>query len=97
MKVEGWEEKTIKEAEKIISNIMRRATYSGHDIHRGWKAVNTGCIELTFILMEPGHDHLISEKLPNLCRDTGVINIQVDGDNVYAKESTKADVSSNLY
>lgn len=95
MKVEGWEEKTIEEVEKIITNIMRRATYSGHDIHRSLKAVITGCIELTFILVEPGH--LISEKLPNLCRYTGVINIQVDGDNVYAKESTKADVSNNLY
>ena len=51
VEVEGWEDKTIEQAEKTVVNIMRRATY-GQNVRLGWKGVITGSLKLTFILIE---------------------------------------------
>lgn len=78
MEVEGWEDKTIEEAEKAILNILRRASYN---VPVGWKSVTPGSLVLTFILMESVE---LSKFKEGICKGTGVTNIQFEGDNVYS-------------
>ena len=89
MKFEGWEDKTIEEAEKAAMKILQRATYSDREIRIGLKRVNPGCIELVFILLESIdlYTHFL-ERLPEVCKGNGVIKIQVDGDDVYCDDNT---------
>ena len=81
--VEGWEDNsyiiyTLKEVENRAMNIVRKATYNGGThISLGWKEVTTGCIELTFILLESVK--FIPEKLAML-EDSEVVSVQVNGD-----------------
>ena len=78
LKVEGWENKTIGEAEKNVVNMIIRDEYSGHDTILGLGAVNAGCIELTFVLVE-----FINIKFEVVKSTTGVKHIQLDGDILY--------------
>ena len=94
IKAEGWEEKTIEEAEKIVMNIIYKAAYRRQDIQLGLKRADPGCIELTFVLMEFVKIH--SEKLPSCCKDTGAVNIQVDGETVYSKCHIKPEVKLRI-
>ena len=94
IKAEGWEEKTIEEAEKIVMNIIYKAAYRRQDIQLGLKRADPGCIELTFVLMEFVKIH--SEKLPSCCKDTGAANIQVDGETVYSKCHIKPEVKLRI-
>ena len=85
MTVEGWEDITINDAEKKSMNILRRAMYrSSCNIPLGWKAVKPGSIKLVFILTEPIDLKMIgsTEELLLACKESRVINIQVDGDTI---------------
>ena len=90
LKVEGWETKTIEEVEKNTMNVIRRATYNGLSVGLGWKGVNIGSVKLIFILMEP--IDLSSDMLCDICTGTGVINIQIDGVDVYDKGHSRLEV-----
>ena len=94
VKVEGWEDKTMEEAEKMMVNLMREATH-GQSVHLGWKKVTPGSLNMTFIFTES--IKIGAEIIPIDLKKSGVMSVQIDGDSVYAKESTKADVSNNLY
>ena len=90
MEVEGWEDKTILEVETSVMNIMRRAAYK---TLLGWKRVNPGSIKVTFILL----DYINRpEWLTIICKDYGIIGIQIDQDISYTKDRTKVIlISSN--
>ena len=82
MEVEGWEGKTIEEAEKAVGNIMRCAAY-GHHLPLGWKGVEPGSMKLTLILLE-SIKITSNVSLDAICtKYTGVINIELDGDLLY--------------
>ena len=84
MVTEGWEGKTILDAEKAAMNIIRQATYNGNNIPIGWKAVNPGSIELVFILSKPITSEFYSmDHLHDICKDSGVRNVQIDGSVIY--------------
>ena len=76
VEVEGWEDKTIEQAEKAVVNIMRRATY-GQNVRLGWKGVITGSLKLTFILMES--IKIGEETTPEAFKKSGVMSVQFDG------------------
>ena len=82
MKIEGWENKTIKEAENSTINVMRQAVYRDQNIRLGWKGVNTGCIMMMFILVESAV--LNKDVLAEGWNDTGIISVQLDEDNVFS-------------
>ena len=89
VEVEGWEDKTIEQAEKSVVNIMRRATY-GHNVRLGWKGAVPGSMKLTFILMES-----IKISADNISEDfkkSGVMSVQFDGDVLYRDEDTELKV-----
>ena len=88
--VEGWEDKTIKEAERSVANILGRATCT-NKVGVGWKKTLSGSMKLTFILTE-----LIwidSKKLPRYCVYNGVLSIKCDGELLYSKHSMKLDAN----
>ena len=87
IEVEGWEDKTIEEVENIAMNVVRRATYGGQTVRLGWKEVNTGSIKLTFIFMESVE--LSRETLGNMCKNNGIVSIQVDGETVSSEDQTE--------
>ena len=89
MVVEGWEDNTIQEVEYRAVNIVRQAAYSSPHISLGWKGVNPGSINLTFILMESVK--FIPQKL---LEDNGVVSVQVDGGRHHSKESIKVNSTS---
>ena len=89
VEVEGWEDKTIEQAEKTVVNIMRRATY-GQIVHLGWKGVVPGSMKLTFILMESVK--IGKETTPEDYRKSGVMRVQLDGDVLYRDEDTEVKV-----
>ena len=89
MEVEGWEDKTIQEVESSVINTMRQATYSGHAVSLGLKKVNIGSITLTFIIMESVELNVNNEKLPEVCKDEGIVSIQIDGENLLSNDQTK--------
>ena len=67
-------------------NMLRRATYNGHNIPIGWKAVNPGSIRLVFILMRPiTTDQYSMEIFHDICKDSGpgVRSVQIDGSVLY--------------
>lgn len=90
LKVEGWEDKTIEGAEKNTMNVIRRATYNGLSVGLGWKEVIIGSVKLVFILMEP--IDLSLDVLLETCAGTGVINIQIDGIDVYDRSHSRLEV-----
>ena len=93
MEVEGWEDKTIEEAEKAAMNILYRATNSSQNIHIAWKRVLPGNIKLMFTLMEPINVSAHSkEKLLEVCKDNGVVSIQVDGDDLCSNDILKVNI-----
>ena len=61
MEVEGWENKTVEEAEKLVVNIIRVACRK--DVCLGWKGVIPGSTKLIFILVES--IKISSEKIPH--------------------------------
>ena len=89
MEVKGWEDKTIQEVENNAINIMRRAVCGGQVIGLGWKGVNTGSITLTFIFMESVILDENNEKLAEVCKDEGVVSIQVDGESLLSNDQTE--------
>ena len=85
MEIEGWEDKTIQEVEKRAVNIVRRAASSSSpQVSLGWKGVSPGSIILTFILMEP-----IELTLTKLLKESGIVSILVDGENVFHQDETE--------
>lgn len=87
LKVEGWENKTIDEAEKNAVNMTTRDKYSGHNMKLVLKRVNAGCIELTFVLVES-----IDIKYEVVKLTTGVKLIQLDGEILYRNDVTELKV-----
>ena len=89
LKVKGWEDKTIEEVEQIVVNMIfvPPSTNISQKVCLGLKNVGTGCIRLTFILMES-----TGENLPKVCKENGVISIHIDGTILYKKECTSMKV-----
>ena len=88
MKVKGWEDKTIEEAEIAACNTLQRHEMppaSGHPIHVGYERVSVGCIELTFILLEPIKIAPEITLDPEIKHD-GIISIKLDGDILYTSD-----------
>ena len=83
VEVEGWEDKTIAEAERATLNILRKAAaYSGCI---GWKAVSPGSLKMTFIFLEPIADLKIDQFIET-CKDSGIIRIQIGEGEVYSDD-----------
>ena len=91
MEVEGWEDKTIEQAEKTVVNIMQRATY-GQIVHLGWKGVVPGSLKVTFILVESVK--IGEETTPEDFKKSGVMSVQFDGHVLYRDEDTEVKVRS---
>ena len=91
VEVEGWEDKTIEQAEKTVVNIMRRATYSHNDRLR-WKGVDPGSLKLTFILTES--IKISADNIQEDFKKSGVMSVQFDGDVFYRDEDTELKVRS---
>ena len=87
MKVEGWEDKTIQEAENCAINIIPPAANGGRTVRLGWKVVNPGSIKLTFILIESLK--VDRGKLLEMCKDRAVKHVQIDGEHVYSNGYTE--------
>lgn len=86
MITEGWEDKTILDVEKLTMNMLRRATYNGHKVPIGLKAVDPGSIKLMFILMRPiTTEEYSMEIFHEVCKDNdlGVKSVQLDGSVLY--------------
>ena len=94
MKVEGWEDKTIEEAENCTINIIQPATNGGQTAHLGWKAVNPGCITLTFILIESVQ--VDKQKLFETCKDRVKV-IKIDGNYMYNDGYAESKVRCIMY
>ena len=80
MEVIGWENKTIDEAEKATLNILRKAAYTDGI---GLKAVNPGYLRMTFIFLGPIANLKIEDQFIETCKDSGIIRIQIDEQEVY--------------
>ena len=93
VEVEGWEDKTIEQAEKSVVNIMRRATY-GQNVRLGWKGVITGSLKITFILMES--IKIGEETSQEAYSNYGVMRVQVDGDVLYRDDYIRLKVRLRL-
>ena len=91
VEVEGWEDKTIEQAEKTVVNIMRRATY-GQNVRLGWKGVVPGSLKLTFILTES--IKIGTDNIPEDFKKSGVMSVQFDGDVLYRDEDIELKVRS---
>ena len=98
MITEGWEDKTIFDAEKAVVNILRQATCNSNNIPIGLKAINPGSIELVFILMKPITSELNSKEplIHDIYKDSGVRNVQVDGSIIYDHKYSKVSIAPNL-
>ena len=94
VEVEGWEDKTIEQAEKTVVNIMRRATY-GQSVRLGWKGVITGSLKLTFILLES--IKMGGDSIQEAFMKSGVMSIQVDGDVLYRDDHTEKKVRLKFF
>ena len=95
MEVEGWEDKTIEEAEKAVGNIMRCATYGQH-VSLGWKGVEPGSMKLTFILLE-SIKITPDVSLDAICTKYTVTNIKLDGDILYTDGNNELKVIQNIH
>ena len=86
IKVQGWQEKTINEAEKSVHTLLLRAGYQ--DLKSvGPQCVKQGCIELTYALLESIDAHALSNKeLFDIYETYGIISISVNHDTVYNRE-----------
>ena len=84
VEVEGWEDKTIDEAEKAVVNILRGAT-GGHNVPVAWKAMRPGSMKLVLMLLDSVK--VSSDMLLGTMKYTGVISIEVDGDIIYWNKS----------
>ena len=91
VEVEGWEDKTIEQAEKAVVNIMRRATY-GQNVRLRWKGVVPGSTKLAFILVES--IKISADNIPEAFKKSGVMSVQLDGDVLYRDEDTELKVRS---
>ena len=92
VEVEGWEDKTIEQAEKTVVNIMRRATY-GQNVRLGWKGVITGSLKITFILVES--IKIGEDNMREAFKKGGIMSVQVDGDVLYTENHMGLTVSWN--
>ena len=90
MEVDGWEDKTLAEAEMATMNILRKAAYSGGI---RIKAVNPGSTIMVFIFLEPTTNINIDGFI-EACKDSGVICIQIDEEEVYKSDMICDSVSS---
>ena len=79
MIVEGWEDKTILDAEKSTINILKRSTYGGQNISIGWKAVSPGSIKLVFVVMKSVISaSYSSDELREVFQENGVMKMCID-------------------
>ena len=84
MKVEGWEGKTIEEAERAACNTLRCYVMPpGHDhpIRLGYEKVRGGCVELTYILLES-----MNLRASTCTKHEGVITIELDDNILYSDD-----------
>lgn len=86
LKVRGWQEKNIIDAEKSVCTLLARAGYQDLKLG-GLQIVKQGCIELTYVLLESITTHDLSKKeLFDTYEAYGVLSISVDQDVVYDRE-----------
>lgn len=88
IKVKGWKEKTILDAEKSIRNLFVRHNYqpSVIGIHT-WQSVNPGCMELVLVLLEHIDVNAVARKeLFDECNANGVTSIIINQTTVYYRE-----------
>ena len=86
VKVRGWQEKTIIDAEKSVYTLLARAGYQDPKLG-GLQSVKEGCIELTYVLLESITTHGLSKKeLFDTYEAYGVLSIGVNQDTVYDRE-----------
>ena len=86
MEVEGWEDKTMEEAEKMVLNLMREPTHDTN-VHLGWKKVTTGSLKITFIFTES--IKIGTEIIPEDLKKSGMMSVQIDGDILYSEHQMK--------
>lgn len=89
MKVEGWNEMTIKYVEENTLNLMQRVV-SGQKSRPLLTNVTTGCMKITFILLEPFK--IRADIKPEIFKGDGVLSIQIDGDTLYSHDHTEIQV-----
>ena len=93
VKVEGWEDKTIEEAEMTVKNLIARDKYCDKSLI-GLKNIIPGCLKITFILLET--IKLGLEILQEDFKTNGMISMLVDGDVVYNEDHTEIKVNKQL-
>ena len=86
LKVQGWQEKNIIDAEKSVCTLLARAGYQDPKLG-GLQSVKQGCIDLTYVLLQSITTHDLSKKeLFDTYEEYGVLSISVDQDVVYDRE-----------
>ena len=94
MKVEGWEDKTIEEAEKAACNMLQRHEMPpGYPVRVGYERVKGGCLELTFILLE-SINIALGIAINIEIKHGGVISVKLDGDILYTSDHLELKVKS---
>lgn len=86
IKVQGWKEKTTNDAEILMDRLLKRVGYQGTNLS-GLQGVKQGCIELTYVLLEPIDASAFSNKeLFDTYETNGILSISADHIIVYSKE-----------
>jgi hypothetical protein len=85
MITEGWEDKTILDAERSAVNILKRTMYSSQNIQIGWKAFNPGSIKLVFVLIKSdiSATYHSLDKVHEVCQESGVTKMCIDDCEIY--------------
>ena len=87
VKVLGWKEKTIRDAEKSVHRLLVQAGYQDPRLLGGLQGVKHGCIELAYVLLDSIDTSALSNKeLFDMYEANGIISISVDQIIVYSKE-----------
>ena len=86
IKMQGWKEKTINDAVILMDRLLKRVGYQGTNLS-GLQGVKQGCIELTYVLLEPIDASAFSNKeLFDTYETNGILSISADHIIVYSKE-----------
>lgn len=101
IKVRGWQEKTILDAEKSIHNLFVRHTYqpSSIGVHT-WHSVNPGSMELVLVLLEHIDINAVAKKeLFDECNANSVTSIIINQTTIYREDvitSVKVYICTNI-
>ena len=86
IKVRGWQEKTINDADTSVCMLLARAGYRNPKLG-GLQCVKEGCVELTYVLLESiNAQSLTIKELHDTYENYGILSISINQDMVYNRE-----------